>query len=79
MEVRIVSFKEWESCPKKILSAEHWIPKHKIKECGGKIDEIIDAFADSLGGDEGQLIRANWKDCVDENRLRKELKEILGK
>ena len=32
---RVVSSEELRSCPKTILSPSHWIPRHKIEECGG--------------------------------------------
>lgn len=36
MEMRIISYKELQSCPKKILAPSHWLPYHKINECGAK-------------------------------------------
>jgi hypothetical protein len=34
IKMRSISLEELKSCPKLILSAEHWIPAHKVEECG---------------------------------------------
>lgn len=34
IKCRGISLEELKSCPKHILSAEHWTPVHKVEECG---------------------------------------------
>ena len=34
---RSVSSEELRTCPKLILSPAHWIPEHKVAECGAKV------------------------------------------
>lgn len=34
IKMRGISLQELKSCPKFILSASHWIPVHKVEECG---------------------------------------------
>lgn len=40
MRSRTVTLEELKSCPKRILSADHWTPIHKVEECNAdKIKE----------------------------------------
>lgn len=38
-QTRIINASDLKKCPKCILSAKHWIPRHKIEECGGQPEE----------------------------------------
>ncbi len=40
-QTKIVSSDELKKCPKMILSAAHWIPKHKVEECGGHDENVM--------------------------------------
>jgi hypothetical protein len=43
IKMRAISFHELKSCPKHILSAEHWTPIHKVEECGANELQITES------------------------------------
>ena len=36
MKTTIIQKSQLDKCPMMILAASHWLPKHKVSECGAK-------------------------------------------
>jgi hypothetical protein len=40
IEIRLVPFEEILSCPQLRLDPKHYIPRHKVEECGGPAEVV---------------------------------------
>ena len=50
MKPTTIKFSDLQACPARILSAEHWIPEHKIEECDLKLISKVKAKERELAG-----------------------------